>query len=48
MVGVLIGYFGYGAAFLPGPGGHGFGLEGKALITRVRFALPKEIGRAHV
>ena len=24
-----------------GPGGHGFGLEGKALITRVRFALPK-------
>jgi UDP-N-acetylmuramate dehydrogenase len=26
---------------VPGPGGHGFGLEGKALITRVRFALPK-------
>jgi UDP-N-acetylmuramate dehydrogenase len=25
----------------PGPGGHAFGLEGKALITRVRFALPK-------
>lgn len=25
----------------PGPAGHGFGLEGKALITRVRFALPK-------
>lgn len=25
----------------PAPGGHGFGLEGKALITRVRFALPK-------
>jgi UDP-N-acetylmuramate dehydrogenase len=24
-----------------GPGVHGFGLEGKALITRVRFALPK-------
>jgi UDP-N-acetylmuramate dehydrogenase len=25
----------------PGPGGHGFGLADKALITRVRLALPK-------
>ena len=25
----------------PGPAGHGFGLADKALITRVRFALPK-------
>ncbi|HXS31023.1 MAG TPA: UDP-N-acetylmuramate dehydrogenase [Steroidobacteraceae bacterium] len=26
---------------VPGPAGHGFGLADKALITRVRFALPK-------